>query len=113
MNYFLENRNVYSQKILLPQNRIKEIIIFLEKNYLPENRYYFYDFLYDNCATRIRDLLENELSNNLNYNVNYLEDVTYRQLLDKFQEPKPWVDFAIDLILGVEADEQAKGHTDH
>jgi hypothetical protein len=42
---------------LLPQKRL-EMAQFLEDNILPQNRTYLYDHYYDNCATRVRDLID-------------------------------------------------------
>lgn len=42
---------------LLPQKRL-EMAQFLENNILPQNRTYLYDHYYDNCATRVRDLID-------------------------------------------------------
>jgi hypothetical protein len=42
---------------LLPKKRL-EMALFLENNILPQNRTYLYDHYYDNCATRVRDLID-------------------------------------------------------
>jgi hypothetical protein len=42
---------------LLPEKRL-EMALFLENNILPQNRTYLYDHYYDNCATRVRDLID-------------------------------------------------------
>jgi len=42
---------------LSPQKRL-EMALFLENNILPQNRTYLYDHYYDNCATRVRDLID-------------------------------------------------------
>jgi hypothetical protein len=42
---------------LSPQKRL-EMAVFLENNILPCNRTYLYDHYYDNCATRVRDLID-------------------------------------------------------
>ena len=33
----------------------------LEENYQPENRVYRYNYFYDNCSTRPRDILERSI----------------------------------------------------
>lgn len=53
--YANRNSAVAEQELnLLPQEKSKLFSI-LEKNYLPENRVYRYNYFYDNCATRPRD----------------------------------------------------------
>jgi hypothetical protein len=51
------NRSIRIQTLnLSPQKRI-EMAKFLANNVLPENREYLYDHYYDNCSTRVRDLI--------------------------------------------------------
>ena len=64
MNYFLgsyqaENRTVIDQVLNLSPSQKEEMYAFLEKNYLPENRFYRYIFFFDNCTTRVRDVIKN------------------------------------------------------
>ena len=57
-DYFLEKRSVISQKVNLNQVEKLRLMLLLQENMKPENRNYRYDFLYDNCSTRIRDIIE-------------------------------------------------------
>jgi hypothetical protein len=55
------NRSIWVQELnLTPTQRI-ELRDFLLWNDLPENRDYRYDYYYDNCSTRIRDVLDSAL----------------------------------------------------
>lgn len=105
--YIRENRAVTERVMNLTENQKVDIIDFLSINYMPENREYLYDFFYDNCATRIRDVIESESGSTFEYNNQLKRNVTFRQLLDEYLETMPWADFGIDLILGLKADEQA------
>jgi hypothetical protein len=110
-NYF--QRNVREQVLDLSPEQIARLIEFLDNNYLPENRFYRYDFFYDNCATRIRDVMEQVLGEQLDWNEDLLaEKKTFRNLIDEYVYPLPWADFGIDLALGsvidVEAAEREK-----
>jgi len=112
MNSFLrvytrENRRVSERVINLEEEEKMAFINFLKENYKPENREYPYDFFYDNCATRIRDIAETELQGKFAYENLPDRKVTFRQLLDEFLLTMPWADFGIDLILGLEADKIA------
>jgi hypothetical protein len=40
-------------------------VLFLEINARPENRFYRYDFFFDNCSTRPRDVIEHVLGDRL------------------------------------------------
>ena len=56
--YRADNRTTRIQTLdLVPERRL-ELAEFLENNILPENRVYLYDHYQDNCATRVRDLLD-------------------------------------------------------
>src|SRR5690606_5550069 len=56
--YREEGRSVTEQVLNLSCPEKEMIWQFLQQNYLPENRDYKYDFLYDNCSTRIRDIFD-------------------------------------------------------
>ncbi|MFD2200098.1 DUF4105 domain-containing protein [Shivajiella indica] len=106
-NYY--QRNVREQVLDLNPEQARQLVQFLQVNYLPENRFYRYDFFYDNCATRIRDAFESILGKKLDWNeeVNP-ENKTFRNLIDEYVYPLPWADFGIDLALGAVIDVNAK-----
>lgn len=52
------DRTIERQPLLLPRALRDELISKLVVNARPENREYVYDHLMDNCATRVRDLLD-------------------------------------------------------
>ncbi|MFD2035125.1 DUF4105 domain-containing protein [Belliella marina] len=94
-------RNVREQELDLNDQQKDEIIKFLKINSLPENKSYRYDFFYDNCATRIRDMFEVVLGKNLKWNeINEPEEKSFRELIDEYVYPLPWYDLGIDLALG-------------
>lgn len=106
--YQIEGRKVTEQQLNLDKEATTKLIKLLKENYLPENRYYQYDFLYDNCATRIRDLVEKSLSKKLHYPSAVNTTLpTFRQLLDPYLITQAWTHFGIDLILGLPADKRA------
>ncbi|WP_051359786.1 DUF4105 domain-containing protein [Adhaeribacter aquaticus] len=103
-----DNRSVYEQVLNLNLQEKQWVMDFLENNYLPENRSYLYDFFYDNCATRIRDVFKKGLGNKLIYPQTPLDGPpTFRQLVGIYQAPHPWVDLGIDLLMGLPADKVA------
>jgi len=106
-NYY--RRGIREQVLDLNPEQATQLVQFLQINYLPENRFYRYDFFYDNCATRIRDVFETVLGRNLDWNeeVNP-EPKTFRNLIDEYVYPLPWADFGIDLALGAVIDVNAK-----
>lgn len=86
----------------------QRIFSLLQTNALPENKDYKYDFFYDNCATRIRDLVKETFFHQITFDSSGLKPgVTMRQLLKPYLKNYPWTDFGIDLILGLAADRKA------
>ncbi len=100
-------RIVYQEPLLLTDQQQREVLHFLSWNYRPENREYYYDFFYDNCSTRIRDLVENELGAFYPQKVSEGPHPTLRQLLHEKLTRMPWTRVGIDLILGRPADRLA------
>jgi len=112
-NYFINeyratNRSVYEQVLNLNAADKLKILNYLENNYLPENRFYLYDFLYDNCATRIRDVFEQSLGTEFKLDYTSLpEKKSYRELLKPYKAQNSWLDLGIDLAMGADADQIA------
>ncbi|MDR1307317.1 MAG: DUF4105 domain-containing protein [Treponema sp.] len=53
-----ENRDITLYTLDLPPEVKTGVMLFAENNVLPENRDYFYHHFKDNCATRIRDIID-------------------------------------------------------
>lgn len=107
--YRSEKRWVVSQKINLTQDDLGRLFTLISDNLKPENLKYRYDFLYDNCSTRIRDMLEKTLDSALIYPPSEprIKQMTFRELIGIYQRPYPWLDFGIDLVLGSPVDKKA------
>lgn len=101
-----ENRSVIQQKLQLTNEQKNQVYSFLIENIKPENRFYQYDFFFDNCSTRFRDLLEDVLGEGLAWN-RKAEGISFRDYLDIYLANKPWQDFGIDLVLGQPTDQIA------
>ena len=101
--YRRENRSISEQYLDLTREEANRLYELLEENYKEENRYYKYDFLYDNCATRPVEIIRKSISRPVVFNPG--DSVkTYRNILDEHLGHDPWLDFGIDLIIGVRAD---------
>ena len=66
-SYFFEQRYVYSQRINIDASEMRILTGLINENMKPENTKYRYDFFYDDCTTRIRDLLEKSIGEKLKY----------------------------------------------
>jgi hypothetical protein len=102
--YREERRPIIEQVLNLSLPMKDKIFRFLEWNYLPENRGYRYDFFFDNCATRIRDVFIKNLGDSLQLYLNDERQLSFRQYIDLYLDNHPFSDFGMDLGLGTEAD---------
>lgn len=109
--YELENRWVKEQVLDLTETQKNELFLFLENNYLPENRVYKYDFFFDNCSTKIGAVLESTFGTALRYDYAHLEEqFTFRELIHQNLKTNSWSAFGIDLALGSVIDREATPH---
>ncbi|MBU3025134.1 Lnb N-terminal periplasmic domain-containing protein [Zobellia galactanivorans] len=106
--YEYENRWVKSQELQLTLAQRQSLFNFLETNFLPENRDYKYDFFYNNCATKIWDVLKEVYGDALVFDESYLNELyTHRQLIRQKVKINSWAGFGIDLALGSVIDDVA------
>ena len=100
--YIYERRSIEEQVLLLSTEQKMKMYEFLQYNALPENKYYKYDFLFDNCATRIRDVFPKSLGEDFKFGPAIPADsrLTYRNIIDHYLRNKHWERFGIDLALG-------------
>ena len=105
----LQDRRPMQEQVLnLNQAQKQRLFNLLLENYKEENRYYKYDFFYDNCATRIRDIMQETDFHQIQFDTSGIRPgTTMRQLLQPYIEDKPWLDYGIDLVLGLPADRKA------
>lgn len=75
----------------------------LHKNAQPENRVYRYNFFFDNCATRPRDMIERNVDGKVEY-VARTYDASFRDMVRQQTRHYPWGTFGNDILLGLRAD---------
>lgn len=105
-NYEAMYKNVYlyQQTLNLSEEEAQTLYRALEENLKPENRVYRYNFFYDNCATRARNIVEKSLGEIRYPKIN--NKLTYRDEIYRLTKSSPWLTFGIDLCLGVPTDER-------
>ncbi len=107
--YDLEQRWVKEQLLALNQNDKQQLFLFLQRNRLPQYRDYKYDFLFDNCATKIPEVLKNVLGDRLQFSDTHLtQSKTFRDLIQQNLNYNSWSSFGIDLALGSVIDREAR-----
>ena len=105
--YAYFKRGVTEQVLQLSANEKKEIQRSLFENVREENRYYKYDFLYDNCATRLRDIIfKTNTKDAFEPSPFAKQGTTFRDYLHNYlsRAEMQWTTLGIDLLLGIGAD---------
>jgi Domain of unknown function (DUF4105) len=122
--YLFTGRGIFEQTLLLTTEEETRLFELLEENYQDENRTYRYDFFYDNCSTRIRDIIIRAVSsstedvlgfvhpdpasiealNKVNFSYVYADEYSFRDAIQRYLVYQPWSDFGIDLALGLPCD---------
>ena len=98
----ISHRAVVVQHLGLSQAQKDSLFLYLTWNAQPENRTYRYDFLYDNCATRIRDALERIIDLPLAGDEPY--ELTFRDAVKPYARDNPLIDLGMNLGMGLPAD---------
>jgi Domain of unknown function (DUF4105) len=99
-SYRAANRSVDAQELALSPDQARAINDFLIENVKPENAAYRYDYYRDNCATRIRDVLDRHLGGELRSASQGAARLTYREHTRRLTVDAPVLFFALDLALG-------------
>jgi hypothetical protein len=97
--YIVQNRTIQEQLLNLNRNEKQQVFDFLLNNYKPDNRFYLYDFFYDNCATKIPEVLEASLNQKFTYQT-VLPKASFRSLVNSKLHWNSWGRLGTDLALG-------------
>jgi hypothetical protein len=103
-----QNRIWHEQVLNLDHDQVSALFAFLMENARPENRYYRYDFILDNCATRIRDALLTVLGPDVRFDPHDTQVLheTYRQMIDACVADRPFFRFMFAVALGMASDKE-------
>lgn len=106
--YTAQNRSITSQILNLSSTEKQQLFNYLINNYKPENRRYLYDFLFNNCATKIKEVTNLATQNPIDFNIpkNYSE-ATFRTLIQNNLNKNSWGSLGIDIALGSVIDRYA------
>lgn len=106
--YVSQNRTIKEQVLNVSSSEKQKLFDYLLNNIKPENRAYLYDFFYDNCATRIRDVLEITTDSKIVYeNPESYKAETFRTLIHSKLNSNSWGALGIDIALGSVIDREA------
>ena len=106
--YTAQNRSITSQILNLSSTEKQQLFNYLINNYKPENRRYLYDFLFNNCATKIKEVTNLATQNPIDFNIpkDYSE-ATFRTLIQNNLNKNSWGSLGIDIALGSVIDRYA------
>jgi len=111
--YQWESRSVVEQVLQLDCTDRAALYQALRTNALEENKYYLYDFLFDNCTTRPKALLQQTISDSIQWkNILPAETPTFRHLIHSYLDSggQYWSKLGIDLLLGAKLDRKVTNH---
>lgn len=106
LEYQIENRGVTEQIINLNPEEKEAVWSALVKNIQPENRTYRYNFFFNNCSTKPRDILIEAITGTVDYRWEG-QFISLRDEIHFFTDRFPWTQFGIDFALGAQADDPA------
>lgn len=107
--YLSEGRKVLEQDLNLTQDEAWKLRSLLQTEALPQNRTYRYNYVKDNCATRITDRLAQATDARLIF-PDTIAYGTFRREMRAFHRDYPWYQFGIDLALGSGLDRELRAN---
>jgi hypothetical protein len=101
--YEYEQRGITEQVLNLSCQDQQKLVNALQENAKEENKYYKYDFVIDNCTTRLRDIVfKNSSGPVVTKNIRPSSDITFRKLIHEYlnKSYQHWSKLGIDILLG-------------
>lgn len=103
IDYDRRGSSITEQELNLTTSEANCLLAALIENCQPENREYRYSFLYNNCTTKVRDMVEQVIMGQIQY-PNTLPHLSAREILHHYTAQHPWAQEGNDLLLGSEVD---------
>jgi hypothetical protein len=111
--YRLESRSVQEQVLQLNCDEKQNLFKALQNNAQEQNRYYQYDFLFDNCTTRANDIVAKNTNTPVVFkNILPKKNPTFRNLIHSYLNAghEYWSKLGIDILLGSKLDRKVSNH---
>lgn len=108
VDYVMRGSKVVEQELNLSPEAENRLFAALIQNARPENRVYRYNFLFDNCSTRPRDMIEKTVGEYgaVQYGGEHATP-SFRKIIHSYADNYSWFMFGVDLALGHELDRPA------
>ena len=107
IEYAARGSSVKESRLNLDNTEKQALWEFLNRNLRPENRIYRYNFIFNNCATKIRDAVEECTRGDIAYQELEEEPLTFRQAIRLYTRTAEWSQFGFDICLGAGTDRPA------
>ncbi|RAW02806.1 lipoprotein N-acyltransferase Lnb domain-containing protein [Pseudochryseolinea flava] len=108
-NYLARQRFIHEQVLNFTPEQNQRVFDYLVDNVQPGNESYRYDYFYNNCATKLRDVLIAVLGEEIEFDYSHIKtQYSIRDLTDLYiEKQQPWGDLGIDICLGLPMDKIA------
>lgn len=109
VQYEYEQRGITEQVLNLSCSEKEKLVNALNENAKEENKYYKYDFVIDNCTTRLRDIVfKNAQATVITQDIRPKTDITFRDLIHEYlnKSHQYWSKLGIDILLGSPLDKK-------
>ena len=104
--YSAEGRIVGEQVLNLTQEEAYRLTMLTESDWQTPGWAYRYNFLYDNCTTRLIRMVEQAVAGKVVWPKEGAGQRSFRDIIHEYAAPaSPWYSFGQDLILGAEMDQ--------
>jgi len=104
--YKRQGRAVWEQKLSLTHSEKDSVWNYIKWNAKEENKWYRYDYYRDNCATKVRDVLDMVLHGGIEHAIaTHEHGVSYRSETLRLAREYPLINFGMDFVLGHPADD--------
>lgn len=102
--YTYADRTITEQILELSAEEIQKIWSTLWKQYESDERYYLYKFIFDNCTTRVHDLIDQTAHYQIKKDFPSNQK-TYRQILNDYLKLQYFPQLGINLVFGSNVDQ--------
>ena len=96
--------SITEQVLNLTNDEKRTLQQLLGENLREENRVYRYNFFYNNCSTKPRDIIEKCIEGQVVYEDREGFQPTFREMVRECNRNHLWSKYGIDMLLGVKAD---------
>lgn len=108
-DYELQGRRVVEQVLNMTDGQKEVLRFLLFQNWRPENATYRYNYFYDNCTSRARNIIFEAINSDscqIVFKGENTKSATWRENLHQYSKNHPWAQLGNDLALGQPADRQ-------